>query len=144
MSFCSLTCISRIGEQIQRRIEADPLSSASFPLFLPSTLLSSPPLVMHSSCKHPAATIHMQVQYASITSANMKLKGSFHYNAFVCFLKEVEMVDSVEKTGSPSGKSRPVSLFQRLQDLKRELSSQQEEERVCGLKLKCLLDIVEN
>ncbi|XP_048050228.1 germinal-center associated nuclear protein isoform X2 [Megalobrama amblycephala] len=107
----------RIGEQIQRRIEADPLSSASFPLFLPSTLLSSPPLVMHSSCKHPAATIHMQ---------------------------EVDMVDSVEKTGSPSGKSRPVSLFQRLQDLKRELSSQQEEERVCGLKLKCLLDIVEN
>lgn len=107
----------RIGEQIQRRIEADPLSSASFPLFLPSTLLSSPPLVMNSSCKRPAATIHIQ---------------------------EVETDDSVEKTGSPSGKSRPVSLFQRLQDLKRELSSQQEEERACGLKLKCLLDIVEN
>lgn len=63
---------------------------------------------------------------------------------FVCFLKEVEMVDSVEKSESPSGKSRPLSLFQRLQGLKRELSSQQEEERVCGLKLKCLLDIVEN
>jgi len=41
------------------------------------------------------------------------------------------VVDSVEKTESPSGKSRPVSLFQRFQDLKRELSSQQEEERVC-------------
>ncbi|XP_067300375.1 germinal-center associated nuclear protein [Pseudorasbora parva] len=107
----------RIGEQIQRRIEADPLSSASFPLFLPSALLSSPPLVMNSSCKRPAATTHKQ---------------------------EAETVDSVEKTASPSGKSRPVSLFQRLQDLKRELSSQQEEERVCGLKLKCLLDMVEN
>lgn len=86
----------------------------------------------------------MQVQYVSITSGNMKLESSFQYNAFVCFLKEVEMVDSIEKPGSPSGKSRPLSLFQRLQDLKRELSSQQEEERVCGLKLKCLLDIVEN
>ncbi|CAM4601451.1 unnamed protein product [Leuciscus chuanchicus] len=105
----------RIGEQIQRRIEADPFSSASFPLFLPSALLSAPPLVMNSSRKRPAATSHIQ-----------------------------EVVDSVETTESPSGKSRPLSLFQRLQDLKRELSSQQEEDRVCGLKLKCLLDIVEN
>ncbi|KAG1937671.1 SAC3/GANP/Nin1/mts3/eIF-3 p25 family [Pimephales promelas] len=54
----------RIGEQIQRRIEADSFSSASFPLFLPSTLLSAPPLAMNSSMKRPAATIHIQVQYS--------------------------------------------------------------------------------
>uniref|UniRef100_A0A672MLX2 Germinal-center associated nuclear protein n=1 Tax=Sinocyclocheilus grahami TaxID=75366 RepID=A0A672MLX2_SINGR len=97
----------RIGEQIQRRIEADHLSSASFPLFLPSTLLSAPPLVRTSSSKRPAATFHIQ-------------------------------------TTASCDKNRPLSLFQRLQDLKRELSSQKEEERVCDLKLKCLLDIVEN
>ncbi|KAF4108846.1 hypothetical protein G5714_009919 [Onychostoma macrolepis] len=107
----------RIGEQIQRRIEADRLSSASFPLFLPSTLLSAPPLVRTSSSKRPSATIHLQ---------------------------EVETKDSVEKTSASFEKNRPLSLFQRLQDLKRELSSQKEEERVCDLKLKCLLDIVEN
>ncbi|XP_016305475.1 germinal-center associated nuclear protein-like [Sinocyclocheilus anshuiensis] len=107
----------RIGEQIQRRIEVDHLSSASFPLFLPSTLLSAPPLVRTSSSKRPAATFHIQ---------------------------EVETKDSVEKTAASCEKNRPVSLFQRLQDLKRELSSQKEEERVCDLKLKCLLDIVEN
>uniref|UniRef100_A0A8C1VU35 Germinal-center associated nuclear protein n=1 Tax=Cyprinus carpio TaxID=7962 RepID=A0A8C1VU35_CYPCA len=56
-----------IGEQIQRRIEVDHLSSASFPLFLPSTLLCAPPLVRTSSSKHPAATIHIQVQYSSVT-----------------------------------------------------------------------------
>ncbi|XP_016375449.1 germinal-center associated nuclear protein isoform X2 [Sinocyclocheilus rhinocerous] len=101
----------RIGEQIQRRIEVDYLSSASFPLFLPSTLLCAPPLVRTSSSKHPAATIHIQ---------------------------------EVEQTAASFEKHRPVSLLQRLQDLKRELSSQKEEERVCDLKLKCLLDIVEN
>uniref|UniRef100_A0A8C1Z6F6 Germinal-center associated nuclear protein n=1 Tax=Cyprinus carpio TaxID=7962 RepID=A0A8C1Z6F6_CYPCA len=101
----------RIGEQIQRRIEVDHLSSASFPLFLPSTLLCAPPLVRTSSSKHPAATIHIQ---------------------------------EVEQTAASFEKHRPVSLLQRLQALKRELSSQKEEERVCDLKLKCLLDIVEN
>uniref|UniRef100_A0A8C1G108 Germinal-center associated nuclear protein n=1 Tax=Cyprinus carpio TaxID=7962 RepID=A0A8C1G108_CYPCA len=103
----------RIGEQIQRRIEADHLSSASFPLFLPCTLLSAPPLVRTSSSKRPAATFHIQ---------------------------EVETKDSA----ASCERNRPVSLFQRFQDLKRELSSQEEEERVCDLKLKCLLDIVEN
>uniref|UniRef100_A0A673HID2 Germinal-center associated nuclear protein n=1 Tax=Sinocyclocheilus rhinocerous TaxID=307959 RepID=A0A673HID2_9TELE len=146
--FFSFICVSRIGEQIQRRIEADHLSSASFPLFLPSTLLSAPPLVRTSSSKRPAATFHIQVQYSSITKDSMKLKSSFHYKclkpAFVFHLKEVEMKDSVEKTAASCEKNRPVSLFQRLQDLKRELSSQKEEERVCDLKLKCLLDIVEN
>lgn len=77
----------------------------------------------------------------------MKLKSSFNYKclkpAFVFHLKEVEAKDSVEKT-AVCEKNRPVSLLQRLQDLKRELSSQKEEERVCDLKLKCLLDIVEN
>ncbi|XP_052421100.1 germinal-center associated nuclear protein-like [Carassius gibelio] len=107
----------RIGEQIQRRIEADRLSSASFPLFLPSTLLSSPPLVRTSSSKRPAATFRIQ---------------------------EVETKDSVEKTVASLERNRPVSLFQRLQDLKRELSSQKEEERVCDIKLKCLLDMVDN
>ncbi|KAL1267579.1 hypothetical protein QQF64_032942 [Cirrhinus molitorella] len=106
----------RIGVQIQRRIEADGFSSASFPLFLPSTLLRSPPLVRTSSSKRPASTLHIQ---------------------------EVETKDSVEKT-VVCERNRPVSLLQRLQDLKRELSSQKEEERVCDLKLKCLLDIVEN
>ncbi|XP_043105018.1 germinal-center associated nuclear protein [Puntigrus tetrazona] len=105
----------RIGEQIQRRIEADHLSSSSFPLFLPSTLLSAPPLVRTPSSKRPAATIHIQ---------------------------DVEAKAPVEKTSCE--KNRPVSLFQRFQDLKRELSSQKEQERVCDLKLKCLLDIVEN
>ncbi|XP_051565497.1 germinal-center associated nuclear protein-like [Myxocyprinus asiaticus] len=108
----------RIGDQIQSRIEADPLCSASFPLFLPSTILSTPPLVMNQSCKRSAAaTFHTQ---------------------------EMESDDSVEKMASPCEKSRPVFFLQRLQDLKRELSSQQEEERVCGLKLKCLVDIVED
>ncbi len=140
--------VSRIGEQIQRRIEADHLSSTSFPLFLPSSLLSAPPLVRTSSSKRPAATFHIQVQYSSKTKDSMKLKSSFHYKclkpAFVFYLKEVEMKDSVEKTAASCEKNRPVSLFQRLQDLKRELSSQKEEERVCDLKLKCLLDIIEN
>ncbi len=153
MGFCLfysffLICVSRIGEQIQRRIEADHLSSVSFPLFLPSTLLSAPPLVRSSSSKRPAATFHLQVQYFSKTKDCMKLKCSFHYNGlkpvFVFYLKEVEMKDSVEKTAASCEKHRPVSLFQRFQDLKSELSSQKEEERVCDLKLKCLLDIVEN
>lgn len=103
----------RIGEQIRRRIEEDALSSASLPLFLPSTLLSSPPLVLTTS-KRPSAAVHIQ-----------------------------EM-DNLDKIASRSETSRPASLFQRFEDLKRELSSQREEERVCGLKLNCLLDIVEN
>lgn len=142
--FCFSICVSRIGEQIQRRIEADHLSSASFPLFLPCTLLSAPPLVRTSSSKRPAATFHIQVQYSSITKNSMKLKSSFHYKclkpAFAFYLKEVETKDSA----ASCERNRPVSLFQRFQDLKRELSSQEEEERVCDLKLKCLLDIVEN
>lgn len=105
----------RIGEQIRRRIEADPLYSASFPLFLPSTLLSEPPLVVAPSRKRPAAAyVHIQ---------------------------EMETDEPVKKS-SPCEKSRPVSLLQRLQDFKRELTSQQEEDRVSDLKLKCLLDIV--
>lgn len=103
----------RIGEQIRRRIEADALSSASLPLFLPSTLLSSPPLVLTTS-KRPSAAVHIQ-----------------------------EM-DDLDKIASRNDKSRPVPLFQRFEDLKRELSSQREEERACGLKLNCLLDIVDN
>lgn len=87
MGFCLfysffLICVSRIGERIQRRIEADHLSSASFPLFLPSTLLSAPPLVRSSSSKRPAATFHLQVQYFSKTKDRMNLKSSFHYNGF--------------------------------------------------------------
>lgn len=56
----------------------------------------------------------------------------------------METKDSVEKTVASLERNRPVSLFQRLQDLKRELSSQKEEERVCDIKLKCLLDMVDN
>lgn len=51
--------------------------------------------------------------------------------------------DEPFKKSSPCDKSRLVSLLQRLQDLKQELTSQQEEDRVCDLKLKCLLDIVD-
>ncbi|XP_055071228.2 germinal-center associated nuclear protein [Misgurnus anguillicaudatus] len=107
----------RIGEQIQHRIEADPLCSATFPYFLPSTLLSSPPLNITPSRKHPAAADDVHKQ-------------------------EMEMNEPAEKS-SPWEKGRPVSLLQRLQDLKREISSQQEEDRVCGFKLKCLVDMVE-
>lgn len=60
----------------------------------------------------------------------------------LCSLKEMD-TDEPFKKSSPCDKSRPVSLLQRLQDLKQELTSQQEEDRVCDLKLKCLLDIVD-
>ncbi|TRZ03754.1 hypothetical protein DNTS_009746 [Danionella cerebrum] len=95
----------RIGEQIRQRIETDALSSASFPLFLPSTLLSSPPLVFHSRNNSPTA----------------------------CQKQEAKK-DSFNRTALPASKDRTVTLLQRLEELKRELSSQQEEERVCNLK----------
>lgn len=60
----------------------------------------------------------------------------------MCFLKEIETDEPVKKSSSCE-KNRPVSLLQRLQDLKQELTSQQEEDRVCDLKLKCLFDIVD-
>ncbi|XP_052462494.1 germinal-center associated nuclear protein isoform X1 [Carassius gibelio] len=53
-------------------------------------------------------------------------------------------IKEVEQTAAAFEKHRPGSLLQRLQDLKRELWSQKEEERVCDLKLKCLLDIIQN
>ncbi len=64
MDVCSnhyLTRVCRIGEQVQRRIEADPVRP-SFPLTLTSTVLSVP-VTTTPSRKHPAAgTVHIQVE----------------------------------------------------------------------------------
>ncbi|KAI4878707.1 hypothetical protein NFI96_013487 [Prochilodus magdalenae] len=107
----------RFEEQLQRWLEVDPMGSVSMPLFMPSTLLSVPEILTPSR-RLPVST--------------------------ACLAQEMKTGDLVEKIPNICRKDAPVSLTQQLAELDRLIAANREEELACSLKLKGLLEIVED
>lgn len=106
----------RFEEQLQRWLVFDPLDSVPIPLFVPSTLLSMPEILVPK--QHPS------VSAASIT-------------------QDPETEDPVE-VPSIHRKKGPISLTQQLKELDRLVLANQEEDLACSFKLNSLLEIIED
>ncbi|XP_072541729.1 germinal-center associated nuclear protein [Salminus brasiliensis] len=107
----------RFEEQLQRWLEVDPLGSVSMPLFMPSTLLCVPEILTPS-------------RRSSAPTA--------------CLTQDIETGDLAEKVPSSCRKVAPASLTQQLEELDRLIKANREEELACSLKLKGLLEIIED
>ncbi|TSK92908.1 Germinal-center associated nuclear protein [Bagarius yarrelli] len=106
----------RFEEQLQRWLTLEPLDSASMPLFVPSTLLSMPEILVS---KHR------------------------HSTSAACSVQYPETEDPAEMP-STYRKKGPVSLSQRLKDLDRLVLANREEELACSFKLNSLLEIIKD
>ncbi|XP_060732789.1 germinal-center associated nuclear protein [Tachysurus vachellii] len=106
----------RFEEQLQRWLALEPLDSATTPLFVPSTLLSMPEILI-------------PIQRPSASAA--------------CSIQELETEDPSEVPCTYS-KRGTLSLTQRLKELDRLVLANREEELACSLKLNSLLDIIED
>ncbi|KAL4635621.1 germinal-center associated nuclear protein [Arapaima gigas] len=109
----------RFEEQLQHWLKMDPLDSFTMPLFVPSTLLSVPEIMVASPKTPPSSPA-----------------------------KPVWVEKDPGVHGDEAQPNRPkrtrVSMAQRLQKLEQLISASREEELACQLKLSSLLDIVED
>uniref|UniRef100_A0A8C9WGI3 Germinal-center associated nuclear protein n=1 Tax=Scleropages formosus TaxID=113540 RepID=A0A8C9WGI3_SCLFO len=108
----------RFEEQLQRWLKMDPLDSFTMPLFVPSTLLSVPEIMVASPKTAPTSLARP--------------------------VWEKEPGDHGDSVKPDWPKGVPVSIAQRLRVLEQLISASREEEVACGLKLSSLLDIVED
>lgn len=106
----------RFEEQLQRWLVLDPLDLVSIPLFVPSTLLSMPEILVPK-------------QRPSVSAA--------------CITQDPETEDPVD-VPSTYRKKRPISLTQQLKELDRHVLANREEDLACNLKLNSLLEIIED
>uniref|UniRef100_A0A8C9RYG3 Germinal-center associated nuclear protein n=1 Tax=Scleropages formosus TaxID=113540 RepID=A0A8C9RYG3_SCLFO len=109
----------RFEEQLQRWLKMDPLDSFTMPLFVPSTLLSVPEIMVASPKTAPTSLARP-------------------------VWEEKEPGDHGDSVKPDWPKGVPVSIAQRLRVLEQLISASREEEVACGLKLSSLLDIVED
>ncbi|XP_053352443.1 germinal-center associated nuclear protein [Clarias gariepinus] len=106
----------RFEEQLKCWLEVDPLDLVSIPLFVPSTLLSMPEILIPK--QSPSA-------FAA------------------CITKDPQTEDPAEVT-LPYRKKGHMPLTEQLKELDRLVLASREEERACSLKLNSLFEIVDD